>query len=246
VHRLGYAFATAALIASSRLSAEAPVRVNVSQLMDDKLALHGVTVATASSGMKLGKWSVSVSQSFLQDNVLGIPRHEQRVSLADVRQRVRRGFRDMTVSAQRSYKLRKHLQLDLTMSSSIPMRGPFGSNRFDHSADAMIEGDIGSTSYWAGVTQHLRTGAPSDVRKQLTEFYAGVSRDLDELTSLRATYYRGQSDERRLRPVTSMSLSLNHDLRDLGSIGLSATRSKDFESEDKRASLSLELDRLPF
>jgi hypothetical protein len=246
VHRLGHCLVAATLIASARAAVAAPVHVDVSQLVDEKMALHGMTVATASSDVRVGKWTVSVWQSFVQDNLADRPKFGQRPSLADIRQRTRRGFRDLSASAQRSFRLKKGLRFDFTMASTMPMGGPFGTRRVDNSADAMFEWDSGPTSLWGGVTQHMRMAGTPDTRKELTEFYAGIGRDLDDLTSVRATYYHGQSDEIRSRPTTNVALSVNHELRDLGSVGVSASRSKDSISEDRRASVSLDLNKLPF
>jgi len=226
--------------------ASVPVRVNVGQLERNEVALQGVTVATATSDVRIGRWTVSASQSFLHDNVLTGPRAGREIAVADLRQKVRRGFGDLSLSAQRSYSLAKRLRLDLTIGSTIPMAGPFGTRRLDNDVDAMVGGDIGSTSYWVGVTQHRRTGGPLDTRRDLTELYGGLSRSFGDLTSVRLTYYRAQSDKLDARQTRNMSLSLDHDLRDLGHVGFTASRSINSTNPDKGAAVSLELDKLPF
>lgn len=246
MHHPGHLLATAALIASGTAASAVPLRVDVDQLMNDKVALHGITVATASSQMKFGKWSVSLSQSFLQDNVLSMSRAGERLLLPDIYQKTRRGFRDLTLSAGRSYSLGKRLRFDLTMGSSLPMGGTFGTSRLDQSVDAMLSTERGPTTLWAGVTQHLRMGGLAQTRHNLTEYYAGLTHDFSDDTSLKAIYYHAQSELLQARSTTSLALSLNHDLKDVGNVGVNASRTTDWTGDDKRASLSLKVDKLPF
>jgi hypothetical protein len=242
-------FATCAailLIGTSGSACAGQVRVDVSQLLNDNVALRGVSVATVSSNVKVAKWTVSVSQSYLKDKTFTASRFGENPSVVDLRQQGRRGFQDMSVSAQRSFPVSKVFRVDLTMASTVPMGGPFGTNRLDNSGDAMVEADFGSSSYWMGVTQHLRAHVLEGTRKALSEIYAGTRRDIDRLTSLRGSYYHAQSDELGKRSVTNLSLSLNRDLPSLGSMQLNASRSKNSANNDWQAGLTVELDRLPF
>jgi hypothetical protein len=240
-------FAGASLAALAGAVAAAPLRVDVNQLMNDDVALHGVTVTTASSTIKVGKWSVSATQSFAQDNRAPKARGGAEVSVSDLKQKMRRGFQDVSVSAQGSYNLPRKMKLDLTLVSTIPMGGPFGTNRIDSLADAMLTGNLGpKASYWVGVSQHLRMADPAGARDFLREIYGGFSRDFTHLTSLSWEIYRAQSEQLRTRGTNRMTMTVNHQLPDLGSVKLTASQSKDALSNDKRASVELTLDKLPF
>lgn len=219
------------------------LQVDVGILLDDHVSLHGAAFPAVrpSANRSAGRAPTHFTGKLFATSWLG-----EKMPPTDLEHKSGKSLRNLSVSPPDAVTQRKTLHLDVTLASAATSGSTFGTQRLDQSGDATLQADIGSASYWVGVTQHLRSHLNPGDRKQLSEVYAGTSRKLGRRTSLRGVFYHAQSDELADRPTTNMSVSLNRELPSVGTIQVSTLRSQRVEGRDLRATFSLEVDHLPF
>jgi hypothetical protein len=219
------------------------VQVDVGFLLDDHVSLHG---AAASKVPRSAKRTKELGQAPLVGKLFSTSSLIEKTPAVDLRHKTRKDLRNLSVSPPDAITQRKPLHFDVTLASTRAAGSTSGTQLLDQSGDATLQADVGSGTYWVGVTQHVRGHLNPRDRKQLAELYAGTSRKLGRRTSLRGVFYHAQSDELGNRSTTNVSVSLNRELPSLGSVQLSTLRSQRTEGQDLRAAVSLEVDHLPF
>ena len=213
----------------------------------DGSSLAKTTSVPVAARTQITGWDLSMTLSYV--HVQGDQRSNSAARRAAYRNDVRplnrgitTGLTDMKISAERSIPLTRKVSLDLLTRLTLPTGRQsvyLGNGRVEAMTDAGISAKFKKTTLWAGGAKRFRSKGYESTGRDITEFYAGVSRELNDRTTMRVDYLRAQSAFRGEKKDQSLTFRISRNLKSGATVEFATTQYNDVFGSSTQGGVTL-------